>query len=140
MVLKGTFATLKKSYHEKKRQKFLEKHGCFTEEEYSRRYDPDINWREDNINRFYRGYPYVFVFTNDHNPLWAYGDWDKVVDEIKEWCNGNIIYNYRHDFHRVIHSEWNGGWHRNEIGGFDYLFFAFKDEKDFVWFSLKWGG
>lgn len=138
MVLKGIFATLKKSYHAKKRQKFLEKHGCYTEEEYSRRYDPDINWREDNIKRFYHGYPYVFVFTDPLGDIWTrHGDWLQGLHAINEWCDGNIIHKYRPDIHRAMHSSWEG-WSRNELAG-DYVFFAFKDEKDFVWFSLRWG-
>jgi hypothetical protein len=140
MVLKGYFETLSKKYHEKKRKRFLKKNGCESEEEYARRFDPDVIYRATQITNWYEGYPYVRTFEDPLGDIWTkYGDWLQALDEMDNWCKENIKHKYRYDVHRVIKTEYNG-YCLNDIGGLDYVFFAFKDEKDFMWFALRWGG
>jgi hypothetical protein len=31
-------------------------------------------------------------------------------------------------------------WEINSLGGGDYIFIAFKDERDMMWFKLRWEG
>lgn len=139
MVVKKYYHDVKQWWVVKARERFLKKNGCSSEEEYSRRFDPDINSREDNIARFYRGYPYVFVFTDPLGDIWTkHGDWLQGLRVIREWCDENIAHKYRHDIHRAMRSHWEG-WTMNELAT-DYVFFAFKDEKDYLWFSMKWSG
>jgi hypothetical protein len=53
------------------------------------------------------------------------------------WCEEKIRWNYRRDIHRVIENA-SGLVEFNDIGGSDYIYFAFKNEKDFMYFLLRW--
>lgn len=142
------FRTLKTSYLAKKRKQFLASHGCYTEEAYARKFDEDTNQRATRIVDWYAGYPYVVVFVDPLGDIWTkYGDWLQGLAIIEEWCRENTVHCWRSDCHRVIRYGAIGlnnaatyEWHLNEIGGLDYMFFAFKDEADALWFKLKWGG
>jgi hypothetical protein len=71
---------------------------------------------------------------------------------MKEWCDTNCSGKYRYDIHRVvrekglIHNEYNDTviWTDtekfilNDIGGYDVLFFVFKNEVDAIMFVLRW--
>ena len=81
-----------------------------------------------------------------------YNDWLYWVRDMNKWCENNCLDKVRYDLHRVIrekgliHNEYDDTmrwsdteeFSLNDVGGYDVLFFAFKNEKDLVWFKLKW--
>lgn len=122
-----------------KSERKLKKYNCKNWAEYGRRYDPDVSFRSSRVSDFYYGYPYVHCFENrDHQIYW----WDLAYDgsqEIVEWCEEQCKDKFRFDGLRVIKvpaTAWQ--WEMNELGGGDYYFAAFKNEKDFFSFMLKW--
>ena len=131
--------TIKDKYKAWKDSRFLRKHGCDNWEQYNYRFDPDICKRATEIKNYYHGYPYFYCF-EDHKHEVYY--WDPAVDGmyvISEWCKKNCKDKFRFDFHRAMNAPgtaWE--WHINELGGGDYIFAAFKSEKDFNWFMLRW--
>ena len=118
---------------------FLKRHGVATWAQYNHRYDPDINWRANRVNDFYHGYPYVYCFENRKHEVYY---WDVHLDGIyvlSQWCKDNCKDKFRFDFHRAMNAPgtaWQ--WHINELGGGDYIFVAFKNERDFNWFLMRW--
>ena len=142
---------LKKSFKQWRDRRFLKRHGCETWNEYNHRYDPDIFQRACRVADYYTGYPYVYCFDNrDHyaySLLYDYGPGGcrHGYDEIVDWCRKNTKHKHRTDIHRVLKHNGIGldgsyepEWWFNEIGGGDYLFFAFKDEKEYTWFVMRW--
>lgn len=133
---------IKEKYKYYRDRAFLKKHGCETWEEYNRRYDPDYNIRATRIKDIYHGYPYVYRF--DYNQHFAYrllydygpGGQRYGYHDINDWCNDNLSGKFRFDGHRVI--KYNNEWEVNELGGGDYIFAAFEDEKDYTYFLLRW--
>ena len=117
-------------------KRFLKRHGVATWAQYNHRYDPDINWCSTRVNDFYHGYPYVYCFENHRHEVYH---WDVHLDGIyvlSQWCEDNCKAKFRFDFNRVI--RYHNQWHINELGGGDYIFVAFKDERDFNWFLMRW--
>jgi len=109
-----------------------------TEEQYAKWIDEDYNRTGDNVKYVYCGYPYVAVFETSNGSPWnEYTDWMTALHEMKAWCRANCTDSWREDFHRVW-KDFNGEWECNEISGIDVLFFAFKNEKDYTWFMLRW--
>lgn len=130
---------LRKQYQEWKDRRFLRRHGCETWKQYHRQYDTDISPRSTRIKDFYCGYPYWYIFENrEHQIYW----WDMAYDgsaDIITWCEDNCRDKFRFDCFRVIkYPSTAGQWEMNEIGGGDYYFAAFKDERDFLMFTLRW--
>lgn len=101
--------------------------------------DPDIHWRATQIKNFYHGYNYVYCIENRNHTAY---DWDVHTDGMwvmSQWCEDNCKDKYRFDFHRAIKfPSTSNEWEINEIGGGDYIFAAFKNERDFSWFMMRW--
>ena len=120
-------------------RRFLKRHGVETWAQYNRQYDPDINWRATRVKDFYQGYPYVYCFENRNHDVYY---WDIGFDGtyvVGNWCDDNCKDKYRMDFHRVIkYPSTANQWEMNDLGGGDYVFAAFKNERDFFMFALKW--
>jgi hypothetical protein len=126
-------------------RRFLKRHGVETWAQYNRQYDPDINWRASRVKDFYQGYPYWHIFENrnhycyellyDYGPGgYRYGYFDA-----DDWCEENCKDKFRLDCHRVIkYPSTANQWEMNDLGGGDYIFAAFKNERDFFMFTLKW--
>ena len=131
--------TIKQKYREWKDQRFLRKHGCDNWKQYNHRYDPDIERRCSRIKDFYHGYPYIYCFEDRKHDIYY---WDIAVDGmyvLDQWCEKNCKDKYRFDFHRAINVPATAyQWEINELGGGDYAFAAFKDQRDFNWFLLRW--
>lgn len=131
---------IKQKYKYYKDRVFLKLHGCKTWEEYNRRYDPDYNIRATRIKDIYHGYPYVYCFENRKNEVYY---WDLAYDGsymLTIWCEVNLRDKFRLDSHRVFKApSTSNEWEVNELGGGDYMFAAFKSERDYVWFLLRWG-
>lgn len=143
---------IKDIYKLYKDRAFLKKHGCETWKEYNRKFDPDYNFRADRIQDYYHGYPYVYCFENRENfaytLLYDYGPggFRYGCDDINDWCTEKLKGKFRIDVHRVhkmtpIGIDGKDGKFEfwiNEIGGSDYIFAAFKNERDYVNFLLRW--
>lgn len=124
-------------------EKKLEKSGCQTWHMYRRKYDTGYNGRATRIVNCYHGYKYIYPIT-DHKHYayqligyYGHGIQRFGYDDIAEWCRENLKHKHRYDFQRVI-TNYNGEWEVNEIGGSDYWFLAFTDEKDYIHFMLRW--
>lgn len=131
--------TIKLKFQKWKDQRFLKRHGCETWKQYNYRFDPDINRRCTAIRDFYHGYPYVYCFENrKHQIYW----WDLGYDgsyDIVEWCEQYCKDKFRIDCYRVIkYPSTSNEWTMNDMGGGDYYFAAFKNERDYNWFLLRW--
>lgn len=122
-----------------KDNRFLRKHGCDSWEQYNYRFDPDIFKPATRIKDFYHGYPYFYCFEDHKHDVYH---WDVGYDGIyvlSQWIDANCKGKYRFDFHRAINEPSTAHqWSINELGGGDYIFVAFKEERDFNWFLLRW--
>jgi hypothetical protein len=142
------FRRIKAFIRHRKNKAFLKSKRVFSWQEYKLRYDDDIIRHATLVSHFYHGYPYTCYFERvpDGELLMP---WLKKMDE---WCDKNCSGKIRHDIHRVIrekgliHNEYDDtmlwsdieDFSMNDIGGHDLLFYAFKDEKDYSWFKLRW--
>lgn len=131
---------LKQRWKGWREKRFLETHGCKTWREYERRYDKDIGPMARWAHTFYHGYPYIFPL--DPQGLRDYGmlgvlPYHDLVDQMMEWCEQNCQGKWRNDWHRGFWDH-QGNYEFNGIGGGDIMFFAFKEESDYVWFTLVW--
>jgi hypothetical protein len=131
---------LKKRWKGYKEKRFLETHGCKTWREYERRYDKDIGSMARWAHTFYHGYPYIYPL--DPQGLRDYGmlgvlPYHDLADQMTEWCEQNCQGRWRNDWHRGFWDQ-QGNFELNGIGGGDIMFFAFKEESDYVWFTLVW--
>ena len=131
-VIRGVKATRK-----------LKKSGYETWARYKHNRDPDVNMYANQVEYFYKGYPYVYAIEDfnhyAYNTLYDYGPGGTVYgfNEMEAWCHEKIRWNFRVDIHRVWKDQW-GKYSLNDIGGGDIIFFAFKREQDFTHFLLRW--
>lgn len=134
-----------KAWIRKKRaERKLKKSGYESWMNYKHNRDPDVCRYANYVEDFYKKYPYVFTCENpnhygyqllrDYGPGGQYYGFNEMVD----WCEDKIRWNYRCDIHRVWENHW-GRKEFNDIGGYDTVFFAFKHEKDYIHFMLRWG-
>lgn len=126
-------------------RRFLKKNNCLTWKEYYYKNDPRIYLYADHVTHFYKGYKHISVFESSKNLADQYGDWLQGLTAIKEWCDKNCIGNWRQDIHRVykqtgigLNGSCKDEWFLSDIGGFDILFFAFNNERDYILFNLRW--
>ena len=136
--------TVKEKYHAWRDARFLKKHHCRNWEEYHSNFDPDV-WRHCiKINDWYKGYPYVYRIENENHHAYKliydcgpggrrYGFYD-----VDDWCKENLLHKWRSDGHCVVWDKWSKQWEINELGGSVYIFYAFKDEGDYLHFMLRW--
>lgn len=126
-------------YQDWREQRFLRKHGCKNREQYNRMYDPLYNPRATRLLDFYHGYKYIYCFENHKHEIY-YLDlaWDGSF-VVTEWCKENLSGKWRFDVHRAMKYPSTGNeWEINVIGGGDYIFAAFTDERDYMLFTLRW--
>ena len=121
----------------------LKRSGYSSWANYKHNRDKDVCVYANDVETFYHGYPYVFVCKPNpshyaYHQIYDYGPGGSRYgyNEIKDWCEKHIRWHYRMDCHRVL--ETNYGMEFNDIGGWDLFFFAFKNEKDFTHFLLRW--
>jgi hypothetical protein len=136
----GYTKKIKQLYLDWREKLFLKKHGFETRAQYERFHDPDYNIRATRIKDYYHGYPYVYHFDDHEHTVyfWDLGYAGHYV--INKWCHENLKDKFRFDFLRVIQDSYTKEWEINELGGTDYIFIAFKDERDLMWFRLRWEG
>lgn len=123
----------------------LKKSGYINWASYRHGLDPGISRGSTRIRDFYKGYNYFHCFEDRSNYVYKllydygpggtrYGD-----DDMYEWCEKHMMFNYRIDMHRTIKCPATADqWEINEIGGGDYWFVAFKREQDYFHFMLRW--
>ena len=131
---------LKQKYLDWREKRFLKKHGCENRAQYERMYDPDYNMWATRVKDYYFGYPYVHCVTDrDHTIyFWDLG-WCGMI-AIHQWCKENCKDKFRIDFLQVLKDSYTDEWEVNGMGGGDYIFIAFKNESDMMWFKLRWEG
>ena len=127
-------------------RRFLKKHGCRSWRHYAYVYDKDYIPRATCIKNYYNGYKYIHCFEN-HNG-YAYktvhdygpGGYKDGGGLIADWCEENLKHKWRCDGLRAMKAPSTGNeWEINELGGYDYYFFAFQDQEDYFLFKLYWG-
>ena len=129
-----------------KNRRYLAKHGCKTWLEYHRINDPDHNPRASDIVEFYHGYPYVYCFEDYSHYIYSNTGTNDGYETMTKWFQNNLQHKWRFDFMRVfaqtpVGLDGPAGKHEffiNEIGGKDLIFVAFKDQRDYVNFLLRW--
>ena len=91
-----------------KAKKKLKKSGYRNWREYKHNRDPDIHKYANYIQHFYKNYPYVYAIKDyKHYAFKCVGDYGPGglyfgYDEMTDWCEEKIRWNYRRDIHRVI--------------------------------------
>jgi len=139
VVLTNILSSITRLYKEWRDCRFLRKHGCEDWEQYNYRFDPDICKRATEIKNYYQGYPYIYCIENRNHKVY---EWDLAYDGmyvVNKWMKANCKDKFRLDYHRAMNAPgtaWE--WHITELGGGDYVFAAFKSERDFNWFLLRW--
>ena len=134
---------IKAWFRKRRAERKLKKSGYDDWRMYKNHRDSDICRYANDVNTFYSGYPYVYAIRDYKHYafklLGDYGPGGRVYgyDEMSMWCEEKIRWNYRRDIHRVWEDQW-GNEQFNDIGGSDVIYFAFKHEKDFTYFLLKW--
>jgi hypothetical protein len=80
------------------------------------------------------------MFDDPNQGIWTrWGDWLQGLSRLTEWCDANCTDKWRNDIHRVIKCPATANqWEVNELGGLDFIFFAFKNESDYINFVLRW--
>lgn len=132
---------LKDRWKGHKEKQFLKAHGCATWKEYERRYDSDTGPLARWAHTFYHGYPYIFPLDPDgYRDLGFAGvhPYISIAEKMVDWCEQNCQGKWRNDWHRGFWDQ-QGNFEFNSIGGGDIMFFAFKEEVDYMWFTLTWG-
>lgn len=136
---KNPLLWIKYRYLEWQWDRVLKKSGCKSWESYFRWNDLDfVPWGQTVKDQLH-GYPYIALvpFKNletTFDPLWGPIDH---ANHIKGWCDKNCRKKYRWHWERVIQDH-AGQYLPNGIGGTDELFFGFKDERDYILFTLRW--
>jgi hypothetical protein len=130
----------------------LEKSGYSSWRVYRHNRDTDVIRYADKVSDFYSNYKYVYCcdFPLSHYAYKCIGDYGPGgltfgYNEIADWCEEKCRFKYRVDIHRVakqtglgINGEEYPDWWFNDIGGTDYVFFAFMNEQDYLLFKLRW--
>jgi hypothetical protein len=130
---------LKERWKGYKEKRFLESYGCETWREYERKFDADVGPHARWAHTYYHGYPHVLPIDSQKFINWVRGGepYYELVKNMIEWCEQNCQGKWRNDWHRGFWDH-GGNYELNSIGGGDIMFFAFKEESDYIWFKLTW--
>lgn len=126
---------LRNKVHEFRERRFLNKHGCYNWKQYHRKYDSDFFASARYVKNAYRGYKFVAKLPEEFYVFPMY--LDTTVD-VEKWCEENCQGKFRGDWFRCIYDPKYDDYEVNEMGGMDELFYAFQEEKDYMWFKLVW--
>lgn len=111
--------------------------------QYKHNRDTSVRKYADSVDEFYTEYKYVYAIKDyGHYAYQVTGDYGPNgrrygYDDMTIWCEEHIRWNYRRDIHRVWPDS-GGRMKFNDIGGSDILYFAFKNERDYLRFVLRW--
>lgn len=127
-------------------RRFLTSHNCQSWREYRRKFDPGINRRARLVRDYFCGYAYIHCIESYQHHAYQYDRWGLHPDsfragyqDLDDWCYRNCQARYNYQVLRVIQNHWGAEWECNELGGGDYVFFAFESPEDYVIFCLRWG-
>lgn len=136
---KNPLTWIKYRYLEWRWDRVLRKSGHRTWYSYLRANDLDFNLSGYTVRDQFCGYSYIATV-----PYWKLPTrFDPMFGPIEHcehmlaWCEKNCRGKYRNHWERVI-KDHAGQYLPNGIGGTDELFFAFKDERDYILFTLRW--
>ena len=129
----------------------LEKSGYESWRVYRHNRDNHVCCFADKVSDFYSGYTYVYRCENPGHYAYQYvydygpGGLRFGYEDMRDWCESKCRFKYRMDIHRVYKQTGlgiNGDTHEdywfNDIGGGDFVYFAFQDEGDYLMFMLRW--
>ena len=127
----------------------LRKSGYVSWAMYRHNRDPYVCRFANSVDVFYKtdyedGYKFVYVIEDHHHhaykTLYNYGPGGTRYgyQDIQDWCEKNCRFRHRADIHRVWKGQHDTDYKFNDIGGLDYVFFAFMDERDYILFLLRW--
>lgn len=134
-----------------KAERKLEKSGYGSWRIYRHNRDPDVIHHADKVSDFYSKYKYVCRFDPTHHAYQCIADWGPGglrfgYEDMRDWCELKCRFKYRMDIHRVyrqtgigINGDTQEDWWFNDIGGSDFVYFAFMNQQDYVHFMLRWG-
>lgn len=134
---------LTEQYRRWRDRRFLRKHDCSSWRQYHRVYDPGYRASGNRVSDVYPGYTHVYCFDNhDHFVYKLMADYGPGGDhygfhDVQNWCDKNLQSRHRMDLMRVI-KNYRDEWEVNELGGSDFVFVAFEDERDYLSFLLRW--
>ena len=145
------FETIRRRYQAWQERRFLRRHGCTSRAQYERMYDPDHNCLATRTSDYYHGYPYVYCFEDYSHYIYrqiadyGLGGVRSGHTDIRRWAQENCQDKVRFDFLRVrqqhaigVDGQADPEWHINGVGDRDMIFVAFKSERDFAFFMLRW--
>jgi hypothetical protein len=129
----------------------LAKSGYLTWRSYRHNRDPDVVRHADKVSDFYSKYNYVYRCDgHNHYAYQCIGDYGPGglrfgYEDMRDWCELKCRFKYRMDINRVyrqtgldINGDTHEDWWFNDIGGSDFVFFAFMNEQDYIMFKLRW--
>ena len=104
-----------------------------------------LNLQERKISKIYSLYKNIEIIPVVDLMETKFKDYEKFpiyVEAVEEWIANNTLGRCGFHTHRVVrqitkHSN-EIEYVLNEINGFDILVFIFTEEKDHMWFKLKW--
>ena len=142
---------LKARYRKWRAERKLAKSGYHSWRVYRHNRDPDVVRHADKVSDFYSNYKYVYRCCAPHHAYLCVSDWGPGglrfgYEDMRDWCELKCRFKYRADIHRIyrqtgigINGETHEDWWFNDIGGSDYVYFAFQNEQDYIHFMLRWG-
>jgi len=129
---------LKARYRVWKAKRKLEKSGYSSWRVYRHCRDSNVHYQAMRVSDYYCGYKHVYVA--DRKTSYAYsvvhdygpGGIRFGYEDMRDWCESKCRFKYRIDIHRVYDDTFN------DIGGIDFVYFAFMNEQDYMMFLLRW--
>lgn len=143
---------LRARYRKWSAERKLEKSGYRSWRAYRHNRDNDVYPRADKVSDFYSD-KYKYIYRIDNYKHFAYecvrdygpGGLVFGYEDMRDWCELKCRFKYRMDIHRAYKQTGigiNGDTHEdywfNDIGGSDFVYFAFQNEQDFAHFLLRW--
>ena len=130
------FRQIKYRYLEWKWDRILKKSGLKTWENYFYRNDPGLDFSKLSLDEIFVDYPHVCLVKRSHLGLSVDGMWGPIFDcnNILNWCEKNCKKKFTHVWYHKVFD------HASQYTSpdLDALAVGFKDERDYIWFCLKW--
>lgn len=135
---------IKYRYLEWSWDRVLKRSGCSNWISYFRKNDLDFDIDAKTVKQRFAGYPYVVKISNARvdlcfHPLYGV---TRSVETLNNWCLQNCSKKYRIEWLKIS-DHLNDDWYI--VDSFyvnytlePYAFIGFKDERDFLIFTLKW--
>lgn len=145
-MIKERWKKLRKRISKRAETRFFKKHGVSSWRAYDLKYDKDFNAQASSIRHMFHGYPYIVEVTTPDVLTHSCPTCPDGLEYLRHWLKNDCRGKTRSTIQRTIEvisrdvdgRETNKDWALNEIGGRDSLFVAFKDERDYLMFLLKW--